>query len=164
LTLKLEKLQQDHPVGAFDCGKEPLNRFLHKFAWMNQASGSATTYVALADQTVVGYYSIAAGSAETERVPSRIKKGLGDYPIPVALLARLAVDQNWQRRGVGTGLLKDAMLRTLRVADQFGVRAVLVHAKDEDAKRFYMRFDFVPSPTDALHLYILIKDIRHIVQ
>ena len=164
MTRKIEQLLQTHPVGAFDCGKEPLNRFLHKFALVNQASGSATTYVGLADQTVIGYYAIATGSVEYDKVPERIKKGLAHHQIPVAVIGRLAVDRRWQNMGVGEGLLKDAMLRTLVVADTFGIRAILVHAKDITAKTFYEHFNFQPSPTDPLQLMILLKDVRLLVQ
>jgi GNAT superfamily N-acetyltransferase len=163
LTLRIEKLQPRHAVDAFDCSNQDLNRFLRKYALPNQSSGASSTYVGLADQTVIGYYSLAVGSVEYEQAPERVTKGLAHHPIPVMLLARLAVDQQWQNKGVGAGLLKDAMLRTLQAADIVGIRALLVHAKDHQAKLFYQHFDFLPSPSDPLHLVILLKDVRKIV-
>jgi len=164
LTPKIEKLRQDHAVGAFDCGNEALNRFLQRYALVNQTSGSAKTYGALADQPVIGYHSLAVGSVEYEKAPERITKGLAHHPVPIVLIARLAVDRKWQKMGVGKGLLKDAMLRTIQAADILGIRAIMVNAKDERAKGFYQHFDFIPSPSDPLHLMILLKDVRQIVQ
>lgn len=114
----------------------------------------------LADETVIGYYALALGSVEQEHAPERVKKGLAKHSVPIMLLARLAVDRHWQQSGVGAALLKDAMLRTLQAADIAGIRALVVHAKDKAARKFYERYDFLPSPTDALHLYMLLKDIR----
>jgi GNAT superfamily N-acetyltransferase len=160
---RIEKLQPHHAVEAFDCGQEALNRFLQKHALHNQHSGGAQTYVGLADETVIGYYALAVGSVEQEHAPERVKKGLAKHSIPIMLLARLAVDFRWQKQGVGAGLLKDAMLRTLQAADIAGIRALVVHAKDEGARKFYERFDFLPSPTDPLHLFMLLKDVRKIL-
>jgi GNAT superfamily N-acetyltransferase len=163
LIRRIEKLRRDHAVDAFDCGREALNRFLQQHALQNQQSGGAQTYVGLADQTVVGYYALAVGSVEEEDAPERVKKGLAKHSIPIMLLARLAVDRHWQKRGIGAALLKDAMLRTLHAADIAGIRALVVHAKDDAAKSFYQHFDFVPSPSDSLHLFLLLKDARQIV-
>ena len=163
MTLRIEKLQPRHAVDGFDGSNQDLNRFLQQYAFPNQSSGASTTYVGLADQTVIGYYSLAVGSVEYEQAPERVTKGLAHHPIPVMLLARLAVDQQWQKKGVGAGLLKDAMLRTLQAADIVGIRALLVHAKDTQATRFYQHFDFISSPSDPLHLLILLKDVRKIV-
>ena len=163
MTRSIEKLQQDHAVEAFDCGNQGLNRFLQQYALPNQNSRASTTYVALADQTAIGYYSLAVGSVEYEKAPERVAKGLAHHPIPVMLLARLAVDQQWQKKGVGTGLLRDAVMRTLQVAGIVGIRALVVHDKDNNATGFYQRFDFLPSPSDPLHLLILLKDVRRIV-
>jgi len=163
LTPRIEKLRRDHAVDVFDCGREELNRFLHQHALQNQRSGGAQTYVGLVDQTVVGYYALAVGSVEQEEAPERVKKGLAKHSIPIMLLARLAVDRHWQKQQIGAGLLKDAMLRTLQAADIAGIRAVMVHAKDDQAKDFYQHFNFVPSPSDPFHLFMLLKDIRQIV-
>jgi GNAT superfamily N-acetyltransferase len=117
----------------------------------------------LADETVIGYYALAVGSVEQEHAPERVKKGLANHSIPIMLLARLAADRQWQKQGVGAALLKDAMLRTLQAADIAGIRALVVHAKDEAARTFYERFDFLPAPTDPLHLFMLLKDVRKAV-
>jgi GNAT superfamily N-acetyltransferase len=159
-TRSIEKLRRDHSVDAFDCGQEALNSWLRKYALQNQGAGSAQTYVGLADGAVIGYYSLAVGQVEYEGAPERLKKGLARHPVPVMLLARLAVDKNWQKQGVGRALLRDAVLRTLQAAEIAGIRALAVHAKDEQACRYYEQFDFVASPTDPLHLLVLLKDVR----
>ena len=163
MTRTIEKLQRHHAVDAFDCGREELNRFLQQYALQNQQSGGSQTYVGVVDQTVVGYYALAVGSVEQEEAPARVKKGLARHSIPIMLLARLAVDHHWQKQGIGAALLKDAMLRTLQAADIAGIRALVVHAKDDGAKGFYARYDFLPSPSDPFHLFILLKDVRNIV-
>jgi GNAT superfamily N-acetyltransferase len=163
LTPRIEKLQPLHAVETFDCGREELNRFLHQYALQNQHSGGSQTYVGLVDQTVVGYYALAVGSVEQEDAPGRVKKGLARHSIPIMLLARLAVDHHWHKRGIGAALLKDATLRTLQAADIAGIRALVVHAKDDVAEGFYQHFDFLPSPSDPLHLFLLLKDVRKIV-
>jgi GNAT superfamily N-acetyltransferase len=159
-TRSIEKFRRDHSVDAFDCGQEALNSWLRKYALQNQGAGSAQTYVGLADGAVIGYYSLAVGQVEYEGAPERLKKGLARHPVPVMLLARLAVDKNWQKQGVGRALLRDAVLRTLQAAEIAGIRALAVHAKDEQACRYYEQFDFVASPTDPLHLLVLLKDVR----
>jgi len=159
----IDKLLSTHEVDSFDCGKEPLNGFLKRFALVNQRNGSSLTYVACRGQCVVGYYSLAVGSVMYEAAPGRITKGLARHPVPVMLLTRLAVDFTEQGTGIGTGLLKDALLRTVQAADIAGIRALLVHAKDEAARAWYLKYDFESSPTDPLHLFLLLKDIRALV-
>jgi GNAT superfamily N-acetyltransferase len=159
-SLQIEKLDRRHGVETFDCGREPLNRFLVRFAMQNQLAGASQTYVALADGLVVGYYTLVVGQVEYEDAAQRLTRGLARYPVPIMLLARLAVAVTWQGKGVGAGLLKDAMLRTLQAADIAGIRAFAVHAKDDEAKAFYERFDFESSPSDSYHLFRLLKDIR----
>jgi GNAT superfamily N-acetyltransferase len=162
LIRQIEKLRREHAVEAFDCGHAELNRFLKQHALQNQGSGGSQTYVGLVNSTVVGYYALVVGSVEQEEAPARVKKGLAKHVIPIMLLARLAVDRHWQKRGVGAALLKDAVLRTLQAAEIAGIRALVVHAKDDVAKGFYQRFDFVASPSDPLHLFVLLKDLRQI--
>ena len=157
---RIEKLARHHAVDDFDCGREPLNRFLVRYALTNLLAGAAQTYLALDGEAVVGYYSLAVGQVEIANAAERLRKGLARHPIPVMLLARLAVHVDRQGQGLGAGLLKDAMLRTLRAAHIAGIRALVVHAKDDSAKAFYERFDFLPSPSDPYHLFRLIKDIR----
>jgi len=160
---RVEKLRPDHSTEGFDCSREELNRYLLRYAWQNQQAGAAQTYIGLAGDAVVGYYTLAVGHVTREEAPERLTKGLARHPVPIMLLARLAVDHRWQNQGVGKALLKDAMQRILQAADIAGIRAFAVHAKDEEARRFYMKFDFIPSPSDPMHLFVLLKDVRRIV-
>jgi GNAT superfamily N-acetyltransferase len=153
----------DHDVSSFDCGHASLNTFLKKFAGTNHQTGSARTYVATRGKRVVGFYSLSYGSVEYASATSRIRRGLARHPIPVMVLARLAVDRTEQGHGMGRGLLKDALLRTLQAADIAGLRAIIVHAKNESARSFYERFDFIRSPIDEFRLMLLLKDVRKLV-
>lgn len=156
-----EPLTSAHEVSSFDCGNAALNRFLQRHALDNQRNQSARTYVALRGEArVVGYYSLAAASAEFDVVPPRLAKGLARHPIPLALLARLAVDSTEQGAGLGAGLLKDALKRFVQAQAIIGARALVVHAKDEQAVAFYRHFGFEPSPIDATHLFLMTKDIQ----
>jgi GNAT superfamily N-acetyltransferase len=159
----VEKLRRDHNVEDFDCGQQGSNRFLHRFAWQNQQAGASQTYVGLVGNAIAGFYTLAVGHVIYDDAPRRLTKGLARHPVPIMLLARLATDRRWQKQVVGRALLKDAMLRTLHPADIAGIRAFAVHAKDEDAQQFYQHFDFIPSPTDPMHLFVLLKDVRRIV-
>ena len=163
-ALRIEKLERNHAVDDFDCGVEALDRFLIRYAFPNQQASTSQTYLALASKQVVGYYTLVVGQVEYGAAPQRLKKGLARHPVPIMLLARLVVSAQWQGKGLSAGLLKDAMMRTLRAADIAGIRAFAVHAKDETSKAFYERFDFLPSPTDPYHLFRLLKDIRGAVQ
>jgi GNAT superfamily N-acetyltransferase len=159
---RVEKLSPDH-AEDFGCGREQLNRYLLKYAWANQQAGAALTYVGLVENAVVGYHTLAVGQVIREEAPERLLKGLARHPVPIMLLARLAVDRRWQGHGVGKALLKDAMRRTVQAADIAGIRAFAVHAKDEEARRFYQKFAFIPSPTDPMHLFVLLKDVRRVI-
>jgi len=162
--LEPRPLHPDDPVADFDCGSEALNGFLQRFAFQSQQSQSARTYVTLTDSgDVAGYYTLAYGSVEHEDAPARTKKGLARHPVPVMILARLAVARKFQGAGLGKALLRDAALRTLQAADIAGLRAIVVHAKDADAKRFYERYQFEPFPSDPLKLTLLLKDLRALV-
>ncbi len=132
----IEKLRREHELDGFDCGKENLNRYLKRHAWSSQQAHGAQTYVLAKDLRVLGYYSLAAGSVAHDEATARVSKGLVRHPIPVILLARLAVDVSIQGKGVGSALLKDALIRTAQAADTVGARALLVHAKDDEAKAF----------------------------
>jgi len=153
-------LEKGHDLSTFDCGVQRLNDYLRKYAFTNHQNRSARTYVAVRGERVVGYYTLAAGSVGREETPRRVAQGLGQYPVPVILLARLAVDMSEHGHGLGGGLVKDAILRAAQAADIIGVRAILTHAKDEAAKTFYTHFGFEPSPVNELHLYLLMKDIQ----
>jgi GNAT superfamily N-acetyltransferase len=159
----IEKLRAEHILDSFDCGKEELNRFLKRQALNNQQANSAQTYVLVKDNAVTGYYSLAASSISHSEATERVKKGLTRYPIPVVLLARLAIELSLQGKGVGPALLKDALLRVAQAADLIGARALLVHAKDDNAKGFYRHFDFEPSPSDPYHMLLIVKDLLRLV-
>jgi GNAT superfamily N-acetyltransferase len=154
-------LTKDHERNSFDCGVSALNDYLTKYALQNQKKHAARTYVATRGDRIVGYYSLAYGSVSLEEAPQNVKSGLPRHPIPVILLARLAVDSTEQGRGLGAALLKDALLRTIQAAEIAGLRAMLVHAKDESAKHFYEKFGFEPSPIDAYHLFLRLSDILY---
>jgi GNAT superfamily N-acetyltransferase len=162
--LRIEKLRRDHLVDSFDCGQEALNRFLARYALQSQQGNASQTYLAMAEEQVVGFYTLVVGDVDYTHAPARLVKGLGRYPVPLMVLARLAVSVTWQGKGLGSGLLKDAMLRTLQAADIAGIRALAAHAKDDQAKTFYERYDFIPSPTDPYHMFLLLKDIQKALQ
>ncbi|MGI8730389.1 MAG: GNAT family N-acetyltransferase [Solirubrobacteraceae bacterium] len=150
-------------IDAFRCGNETLDLWLRRHARAAEGAGSARTYV-IADRDagsrIVGYFALTAAGVEPGLVPPRVKAGMPRHPIPVVLLARLAVDKAVQGEGLGAFLLADAMRRTLSASQTIGVRALLVHAADEVARSFYERFGFVESPTDPLHLMLLMKDLH----
>ena len=152
-------LTKDHDRNSFDCGVPALNDYLKKYALQNQKKHAARTYVATRGNRIGGYYSLAYGSVSLDDAPRSVKSGLPGHPIPVILLARLAVDSTEQGRGLGTALLKDALFRTIQASEIAGLRAMLVHAKDDSAKRFYEKFGFEPSPIDAYHLFLKLSDI-----
>jgi GNAT superfamily N-acetyltransferase len=159
-AIRIEKLGRVHDLESFDCAREALNRFLTRYGFQNQQAGASQTYLALVDREVVGYYTLVVGQVEYDDAPERPIKGLARHPVPIMLLARLAIAVSSQGKGLGSGLLKDAMRRTLQAAEIAGIRAFAVHAKDDEAKSFYERFDFVASPSDPYHLFRLLKDIR----
>lgn len=153
-------LTKEHDKSSFDCGKPALNDYLARYALQNQSGGAARTYVALRGGRVVAYYSLAPASVQVEDAPARIVKGQSRHPVPAILMARFAVDLGEQGRGLGKAVLHDAMQRALDGADTIGGRTFLVHAKDDEAKAFYLRFGMEPSPTNPMHLFLLFKDIR----
>ena len=159
-SLHIEKLHRTHNVEQFTCGQPELDRFLIRHALLAQQSNSSQTYVAVSGDEVVGFYTIVAGDVQHPQAPERVVKGMSRHPIPLLVLARFAVRVNAQGRGIGSGLLLDALGRTLQVADVIGVRALAVHAKDDRAVAFYRHFGFTPSPTDTRHLFMIIMDIR----
>lgn len=153
----VHKLAATDHVSTFDCGHPALNDFLQRYALINQRANSAQTYVCCQAGVVVGFYSLAVGSVEPAAASERVVKGLARHPVPVMILARLAVDRNHQGVGLGRALLKDALLRTMQAAAIAGIRALLVHAKDEAARDWYLGWGFEPSPTDPYHLFLLSK-------
>lgn len=146
---------------SFDCEVAPLNDYLQRYALQNQKKDAARTYVAVdAESKIVGYYTLVFGSVSTDDATPDVAAGLGHYPIPIILIARLAVDVSMKGKGLGGQLLRDALLRSLQASDIAGLRAVLVHAKDDGAKQFYQRYGFVESPLDELQLFLRISEIR----
>ena len=158
-----QALNAKHQLGDFDCGKPALNDWLIRHAMQAQSSGSARTCVVVEGARVVGYFSLAVGQADAMEVPDRIRKGMGSYPIPVVILARLAVPLQDQGKGIGVGMLQEAIRRTIGIADQAGVRALLTHPIDEEASRFYRRFGFESSPIREQQLLLLLKDARKLL-
>lgn len=150
----------------FRCGVASLDTWLVEHAPGADAAGSARTFVVLDEEQdrVVGYYALTVASLEREEATDRASRGMPRHPIPAMLLARLAVDESAQGEGVGETLLADAMQRTLLVAEETGIRLLLVHAVDEDAKSFYLHYGSEPSPSDPMNLQLLTKDIRATVE
>lgn len=159
-----EALGSQHRLEGFDCGKPALNDWLLRHARQAQASGSAKTFIVADDARVAGYYSLTVGQVDTLDAPERVRKGMGQYPVPVVILARLAVSTQDQGRGIGAGMLQDAIRRTLLIAEQAGIRALLTHPVDEAAARFYIRFGFVASPLREQQQLLLLKDARRWVK
>lgn len=144
-----EPLASGHQLEDFDCGKPSLNDWLLRHARQAQASGSAKTFVVADDDRVAGYFSPTVGQIDILDAPQRVRKGMGNYPLPVVILARLAVCKQDHGRGIGFGLLQDAIRRTFLIAEQAGIRAILTHPIDEDAARFYARFGFSASRSES---------------
>jgi GNAT superfamily N-acetyltransferase len=152
-----------HDVAGFDCGSEGQSRWLHRYAATALAAGTAVTYVITpaGSDEVVGYHALAAASVAPAEAPARLIKGAGRSAIPVVLLARLGVDLRFAGRGLGAALVKDAMLRAERAAGGIGARALLIHAESAAARAFYLHLaEFDSSPTDPLHLVLLMSDIE----
>ena len=156
----VRKLSAHDVLDGFDCGQPALNQYLQRFALGNQKAHSAQTYVVGCGGVVAGFYSLAVGSVEPHVAAPRVAKGMPRHPVPVMLLARLAVDVRHQGVGLGRALLKDALIRTSRAADIAGIRALLVHAKDDAARNWYLQWEFESSATDPRHLFLLMKDIQ----
>jgi GNAT superfamily N-acetyltransferase len=159
-----EPLGAQHQLDEFDCGKPALNDWLIRYARQAQSSGSAKTFVVADDDRVAGYFSLTVGQIDTLDAPERIRKGMGQYPVPVVILARLAVSKQNQGRGIGFGLLQDAIRRTMLIAEQAGIRAMLTHPIDDEAAKFYTRFGFTASPVREQQLLLLLKDARRWVK
>lgn len=157
------RLSAGHNLANFRCGQQSLDDWLKRFALTNQRAGMTTTFVTTVDDTedVVGFFSIATGGVAHQEAPVRITKGVPNHPIPVIILARLAVHEDYQGKRIGRQLLRDALLRVANAAEDIGVRALLIHAKDEEARNFYLAHaEFEPSPLDPLKMFLLLKDLR----
>lgn len=152
-----QKLRADHDVRDFSCGEPSLDEWLRRRALQNEESGASRTYVLCDATRVIGYYALAVGAVAHAHAPGKVKRNMPD-PVPVIVLGRLAVDDAAHGHGLGRALLRDAILRTLQAADIAGIRAVLVHAISEKAKRFYAACGFVPSPVDPMTLMITLTE------
>ncbi len=156
-------LDASHRLEEFGCGKPALTDWLLRHARQAQGSGSARTFVSCDGDRVAGYYSLTVGQIDTLEAPERIRRGMGQYPIPLVILARLAVDLDDQGRGLGFSLLQDATHRAIAVAEHAGIRAMLTHPLDAEAEAFYRRFGFEPAPESERQLLLLLKDARRFV-
>ena len=158
-----EVLDKKHVLSAFACGNPNLDEWLIRYARQAHTSGSARTFVVTESNKVVGYYSLTVGQIEPLDAPERIQKGMGRHPIPVIILARLAVSKSHHGLGIGRGLLQDAIRRSLAITEQAGIRALLTHPIDENAANFYRRFGFVSSPLREQQFLLLLKDARRLL-
>lgn len=158
-----EKLSTTHNLSDFDSGEPVLDDWLRRRALHNEARGASRTYVVCMGKTVVGYYTLAVGAVAHAEAPGRVRRNMPD-PLPVMVLGRLAVDKSLQRRGIGKGLLRDAVLRTVQAAEIAGIRAILVHAISEPAKRFYEGCGFMASPIDPLTVVLTVAEAGKILK
>jgi GNAT superfamily N-acetyltransferase len=152
-----EKLSASHNLSGFDSGEPLLDDWLRRRAGQNEVSGASRTYVVCVGNRVIGYYTLAAGAVAHADAPGRIRRNMPE-PVPVMVLGRLAVDQAFHGQGVGTGLLRDAVLRIVLAAEIVGIRAILVHAISDTAKAFYEKYGFVSSPVDQLTVMITVAE------
>jgi GNAT superfamily N-acetyltransferase len=158
-----EKLNSEHDLSQFHSGETTLDDWLRKRALQNEESGASRTYVACLEKRVVGYYALAAGAVAHAEAPGRVRRNMPD-PVPVMVIGRLAVDQTVQGQALGPALLRDAVLRTLQAAEIAGIRAILVHAISERAKRFYEKWGFIASPIEPMTLMITLAEARKATQ
>jgi GNAT superfamily N-acetyltransferase len=153
------RLTAFHNLAEFDCGTPSLNQWLTRQALKNEASGASRTYVVCIDNTVVGYYCLAAGAVVRTEAPKPMQRNMPD-PIPVMILGRLAVDLANQGQGIERALLRDAIFRVLRAADIVGIKAILVHALSDEAKQFYLSHGFEESPVESMTLCLALGTAR----
>jgi predicted N-acetyltransferase YhbS len=159
-----EPLRGKHDCGDFCCGDEDLDVWLHRYARHAEAAGPARTFVSTSAGNVVGYYALTVGQIRAMEATDRLLKGQPrGRPVPVLILARLAVDRRHQGKGVGRSLLQDALLRCMAAAENVGARAIIAHAREE-ASTFYDRFGFEASPADPLQRILLMKDARAFIE
>lgn len=155
-----QQLGDAHDLATFDCGEAALNAWLTQRARSNERDGASRTFVVTdGPKRVVGYYCLSTGAVARVDAPGRVRRNMPD-PIPVMVLGRMAVDLQYRGKGIGKGLLKDALLRTLQVASEVGVRALLVHAISDQAREFYLHWGFQASPTHSMTLMIPLKQAR----
>ncbi|HEX8508162.1 MAG TPA: GNAT family N-acetyltransferase [Propionibacteriaceae bacterium] len=165
------RLERGDVVTGFVSGAAELDNWLERFAWENQRANNAVTYVTTAvlpgvesaSPAVIGYYSVAVAGVALSAVPADMLKGSRPDPLPCILLARLAVDQRMRGKGLGPGLLADALERSVLISESVGAAAVLVHARDEQARNFYLKNgDWLQSPVEPLHLMAPMKVLKRL--
>jgi GNAT superfamily N-acetyltransferase len=154
-----EPLADDHEIDSFDSGEPVLDDWLKRRARANQATGASRTYVVGDGKRVVAYYALASGAIAQASVPGRFRRNMPD-PVPVVVLARLAVDRNLQGRGLGRALFRDAAQRVAHAADTIGIRGIVVHAISEEARKFYITLGFDPCPAEGMTHVVALRDIR----
>jgi predicted N-acetyltransferase YhbS len=164
LTLSpLEPLADHHEIEEFNSGEASLDGWLRRRARANQVSGASRTFVVCEGKKVIGHYALACGAVTVETAPGRFRRNMPD-PIPVAVLARLAVDHGWQGKGLGRALFRDAARRVAQAADAIGIRGIVVHAISSEAKKFYLALGFDPSPREPMMLMVTLPDVRAALQ
>ena len=154
-----EPLADHHDFADFRSGETSLDDWLKRRARANQVSGASRTYVVCENNRVAGYYALASGVVTVDSAPGRFRRNMPDT-IPVAILARFAVDREWQGRGIGRALFRDAARRVSQAADVIGIRGIVVHAISEEANKFYVALGFDPSPSESMTLMVTLSDIR----
>lgn len=159
MTQAPEPLTAEHALGGFDCGIASLDDWLRRWALQNRASGASRTFIVCDAPRVVAYYALAASAVAPNAAPGRFKRNMPD-PIPVVVLARLAVDRTHQSQGIGRALFQDAALRVIQAADTIGIRGMLVHAISDEAKAFYLRLGLDPSPLEPMTLMTTLADLK----
>jgi GNAT superfamily N-acetyltransferase len=152
-------LADHHQLGAFNSGVPTLDEWLRRRARANQVSGASRSFVVCADDIVIGYYALASGAVNAAAAPSRFRRNMPE-PIPVAVLGRLAIDQNYHGQGIGRGLFRDSALRVMQAAEAIGIRGMLVHAISEEAKAFYVALGLSESPLEPMTLMVTLADLR----
>ncbi len=161
---EVRRLDKSHNRSSFDCGKPELNQWLHQLAGQYDRRDLARTYIVTiaGEPAVAGYYCISSHQVSYDALPEQEAKGLPEIDVPVVLLGRLAVDRSAQGQGLGEWLLMDALRRAAFIAEHVGVRAVEVHALDDDARRFYLKFGFVALRDDRRHLFLPMRVVRQL--
>jgi len=152
-------LADHHEIQEFNSGEASLDEWLRRRARANQVSGASRTYVLCEEKRVIGYYALASGAVAVESSTGRVRRNMPD-PVPVAVLARLAVELSWQGKGLGRALFRDAARRVIHAADTIGIRGIVVHAISLEAKRFYVALGFDPSPREPMLLMVTLADVR----
>jgi GNAT superfamily N-acetyltransferase len=158
-----EPLTEQHDIGDFSSGEPALDDWLRRRARASQVSGATRTYVVCEGRRVLGYYALASGVVAVESATRRFRRNMPS-PVPVAVLARLAVDREWQGRGVGRTMFRDAALRVTQAADAIGIRGIIVHALSDEAKKFYLALGFEESPREPMTLMVTLSDIRAVLE